>query len=97
LLADVPKTYSTPELRVDCPEEVKFKLVDAAIAHFKAEGHHVVDIDGARVEWDDGWGLVRCSNTGPILVMRFEAQSPERLEEIRRYMEQEVEALRAKL
>lgn len=95
LLSDLPKTYSTPELRVDCPEALKFKLVAAAIQYFKDEGHNVIDIDGARVVFDDGWGLVRCSNTGPILVMRFEAQNPERLEEIRDYIESSVESLRA--
>lgn len=97
LLADVPKTFSTAELRVECPEDVKFKLVAKAIDHFKTKGHDVIDIDGARVEFDDGWGLVRCSNTGPILVMRFEAQSVERLAEIRSYIEGEIEALRETL
>ena len=71
---------------MDCPENVKFKLVDKVIDAFKersnAEPFSVIDIDGARVEWEDGWGLVRCSNTQPILVLRFEAKTQERLQEI---------------
>lgn len=97
LLSDLPKTYSTPELRVPCPEDLKFNLVAAATQFFKDEGHKVIDIDGARVVFEDGWGLVRCSNTGPILVMRFEAQNPARLEEIRHYVESAVEKLRLTL
>ena len=82
LLADVPKYVSTPELRVDVPEEIKFKVVDDAIRHFKTK-YDVVDVDGARVLFGDGWGLVRASNTQPVLVMRFEARTPERLRAIR--------------
>jgi phosphomannomutase/phosphoglucomutase len=86
LLADVPKFVSTPELRVDVPEERKFELVDAAVRHFRAT-HDVLDVDGVRVLYGDGWGLIRASNTQPILVMRFEARSRERLEAIRAEME----------
>lgn len=96
LLLDVPKTYSTPELRLDCPEMLKFRLVAAAIEHFKKK-HEVIDVDGARVTFPDGWGLVRASNTQPILVLRFEAESPERLQAIRSYVEGELEQLRAQL
>lgn len=96
LLSDVPKTYSTPELRLDCPETLKFRLVTAAIEHFKKK-HEVIEVDGARVTFPDGWGLVRASNTQPILVLRFEAESPERLQEIRGYVESELERLRAQL
>lgn len=92
LLADVPRTFSTPELRVDCPEEVKFELVRRAQAHFAAR-HRAVTVDGVRVEFDDGWGLVRASNTQPILVLRFEATSEARLAEIRRLVEDEVARL----
>ncbi|MBI3792450.1 MAG: phosphomannomutase/phosphoglucomutase [Gemmatimonadetes bacterium] len=81
LLADVPKFVSTPELRVDCPDDRKFKIVEAAVAHFK-QGHQVIDVDGARVLFGDGWGLVRASNTQPILVMRFEALTQPRLDAI---------------
>ena len=97
LLSDLPKLYSTPELRVECPEELKFELVDKVTEFFKAEGHKVIDIDGARVVFEDGWGLVRCSNTGPILVMRFEAKNPERLAEIRKYIEDSVQSMRERI
>ena len=86
LLADVPKFVSTPELRVDCPDEVKFSVVAAAAAHFRAT-HQVIDVDGARVLFGDGWGLLRASNTQPVLVMRFEALTAGRLAEIRGEME----------
>jgi phosphomannomutase/phosphoglucomutase len=94
LLSDVPVTHATPEIRMDCPEHLKFKLVAKAVEHFR-RGHDVVDVDGARVKFPDGWGLVRASNTQPILVLRFEAQTAERLAEIRAYMEKEIQALRA--
>jgi phosphomannomutase/phosphoglucomutase len=97
LLDDLPRTYSTPELRVDCPEALKFRLVTATIEHFKALGHRVIDVDGARVEFGDGWGLVRASNTQPILVLRFEAQTPQRLAHIRAYVEGELAKVRASL
>jgi phosphomannomutase/phosphoglucomutase len=86
LLADVPKFVSTPELRVDVPEERKFAIVDDAVRHFRAT-HDVVDVDGARVTFGDGWGLIRASNTQPILVTRYEARTPERLAAIRGEME----------
>lgn len=93
-LADLPPLISTPELRVDCPDEIKFDLVRMAVEAFKKD-YKVVDIDGARVEFPDGWGLVRASNTQPVLVMRFEATSAKRLEEIRRIIEDKVKALRS--
>ena len=86
MLSDVPKFVSTPELRVDCPEERKFAIVEAAAAHF-GPTHDVISVDGVRVLFGDGWGLIRASNTQPVLVMRFEAQTPERLTEIRGEME----------
>jgi phosphomannomutase/phosphoglucomutase len=82
LLADVPRFVSTPELRVEVPEERKFDIVRDAVRHFR-ERYDVVDVDGARVLFGDGWGLIRASNTQPVLVMRFEALSEERLREIR--------------
>jgi phosphomannomutase/phosphoglucomutase len=101
LLADVPKTVSTPELRMDCPENIKFDLVKRVIDSFKkradSEPFSVIDIDGARVEWEDGWGLVRCSNTQPILVLRFEAQTDTRLKEIRQVVESEIELQRSQM
>jgi phosphomannomutase/phosphoglucomutase len=82
LLADVPRTWSTPEIRVDCPDERKFEVVAALAAEFAA-GREVIDIDGVRVNYADGWGLLRASNTQPVLVMRFESSSPEGLARIR--------------
>lgn len=92
LLADVPKTFSTPELRVPCPDETKFEVV-AKIAEYFARDHEVITIDGARILFENGWGLVRASNTQAILVLRFEANSAERLEQIREIVESEVKAL----
>jgi phosphomannomutase/phosphoglucomutase len=86
LLADVPKFVSTPEIRAECPDERKFAIVDAAVRHFK-QSHDVIDVDGARVLFGDGWGLIRASNTQPILVLRFEARTPDRLAAIRSEME----------
>jgi phosphomannomutase/phosphoglucomutase len=91
LLSDVPKTYATPELRVDTVEEKKFAIVRKATELLRAAGHSLVDVDGVRVTFPDGWGLIRSSNTQPILVLRFEASTPERLEEIRRLIEGTVE------
>jgi phosphomannomutase / phosphoglucomutase len=81
LLADVPKMFNTPEIRVDCPDDKKFEVVRILTEEFK-KTHNVIDIDGARVLFDHGWGLVRASNTQPVIVMRFEADSPDRLERI---------------
>jgi phosphomannomutase/phosphoglucomutase len=86
LLADVPKFVATPELRVDVEESEKFEIVADAVEHFRAT-HDVLDVDGVRVMFGDGWGLIRASNTQPVLVMRFEARTPERLAEIREEME----------
>jgi phosphomannomutase/phosphoglucomutase len=93
LLEDLPKTYSTPELRVDCPDDVKFGLVKRVLAHYR-ETHRVIDVDGARIQFDQGWGLVRASNTQPVLVLRFEAQSAEELAAIRAEVEGTVARLR---
>lgn len=82
MLADVPKYYSTPEIRVDCPDEEKFRVVTVLAEYFK-ERYEVIDVDGARILFGDGWGLVRASNTQPVLVLRFEARTPERLHEIK--------------
>jgi phosphomannomutase/phosphoglucomutase len=89
LLADVPRTFSTPELRVDCPEEIKFEVVKQAQAFFSS-GYQAVTVDGVRVVFPDGWGLVRASNTQPILVLRFEATTAARLAEIRKLVEDRV-------
>ncbi len=86
MLADVPAFVSTPEIRADCPDDRKFAVVDAAAAHFK-RSHDVIDVDGVRVLFGDGWGLIRASNTQPVLVLRFEAQTDDRLAGIRAEME----------
>ena len=90
LLVDIPETFSTPEIRVDCPDEEKFDLVARVTDYFKSR-YDVVDIDGVRVLFDDGWGLVRASNTQPALVLRFEALTEKRLEEIRKLVEDVVQ------
>jgi phosphomannomutase/phosphoglucomutase len=86
LLADIPKTFTTPEIRVDCPDHLKFSIVKKLVNYFK-ERYSVIDIDGVRVLFDGGWGLVRASNTQPALVLRFEACSETRLDEIREIVE----------
>jgi phosphomannomutase/phosphoglucomutase len=91
LLADVPRMFSTPELRFDCPDEIKFGLVEKVKGAFK--DYPVVDIDGVRVTFPDGWGLIRASNTQPALVLRFEATSEEALARIRNFMEGELTRL----
>jgi phosphomannomutase / phosphoglucomutase len=78
LLADLPATVSTPELRVDCPDETKFAVVERAAKYFAAK-YPVSTLDGVRISFADGWGLLRASNTQPVLVMRFEARTPEAL------------------
>jgi phosphomannomutase/phosphoglucomutase len=90
-LADLPATVTTPEIRFDCPDELKFAVVGEAIAVLRAR-HKTEDVDGVRVLFPHGWGLVRASNTQPILVMRFEATTPQLLEEYRREIEEVVEA-----
>ena len=86
LLADVPTYVSTPEIRIDCPDSEKFAIVDAAVRHF-SKHREVVGVDGARILFGDGWGLIRASNTQPVLVARFEAKSEARLTEIRNEVE----------
>lgn len=93
LLADYPKMFSTPELRVDCPDAIKFRVVDAIKNRWKGESFKMVEIDGVRAEWADGWGLVRASNTQPILVTRFEAKTELRAHEIQTWMEKEIKAV----
>jgi len=90
LLADLPRTYSTPEIRRDCPDEVKFKLVERMKEYF-SQRYQTIDVDGVRVVFDDGWGLVRPSNTQPVIVMRFEATTPQGLERIQELMEGKLE------
>jgi len=82
LASRVPKYYSTPEIRIDTTDDAKFQIVEALKSDFK-KSYRVIDIDGVRVDFDDGWGLIRPSNTQPVLVLRFEAKTEERLEEIK--------------
>ena len=89
LFADLPKTFSTPELRVDCHDETKFDIVQKIAEHFSLN-HEVITIDGARIMFEHGWGLVRPSNTQAILVLRFEADTDEHLTEIRNIVESKV-------
>jgi phosphomannomutase/phosphoglucomutase len=110
LVADLPQTVVTPEIRVDCPDHLKFDLVGLVhtqLAHCAANGRSVgasglklrqlVTIDGVRAVFDDGWGLIRASNTQPALVLRFEAGSPARLSLIRGAIEAELESARRAL
>lgn len=92
LLADLPPTFSTPELRVPCADETKFDVVQKIADEF-SNTNKVITIDGARIIFDHGWGLVRASNTQAILVLRFEADSQEHLDQIRGIVEHRVEAL----
>lgn len=85
-LSDWPTTYNTPEIRKDCPDSIKFDVVKRAQDYFR-ERYDILDVDGVRITFPDGWGLLRASNTQPVLVLRFEAESPERLEEIRKVIE----------
>jgi len=91
LLSDVPKTFITPEIRVDCADEIKFKVVEKVKEELRKD-YPVIDVDGVRVKFEDGWGLVRASNTQPALVLRFEALTQDRLTEIRDLVEKKVKS-----
>jgi phosphomannomutase/phosphoglucomutase len=89
-LEGIPEMVSTPEIRVDTPDEVKFDFVTRVAEHFRSR-YKTIDIDGVRVIFPHGWGLVRASNTQPVLVMRFEAENEELLGRYRSEMEVVVE------
>jgi phosphomannomutase / phosphoglucomutase len=93
-LAGLPKLVSTPEIRVDCPDEVKFQVVERVTERLK-KTHNVIDVDGVRVRFEHGWGLVRASNTQPVLVMRFEAENADWLGKYRGEMESALEEAKA--
>jgi phosphomannomutase/phosphoglucomutase len=93
MLADVPETHATPEIRVECDDAHKFALVKQVVEHYRPS-HSLIDIDGARIQFDGGWGLVRASNTQPVLVLRFEADSEERLASIRGEVESVLQGFR---
>jgi len=97
LLGDLPRTVYTPEIRVPCPDEQKFLLAEAAQRRFRELGHEIVDVDGVRVLFENGWGLIRASNTQPILVLRFEASDEVSLARYRRLVEGELDKLRQEL
>ncbi|HUG40967.1 MAG TPA: phosphomannomutase/phosphoglucomutase [Longimicrobiales bacterium] len=84
--AEFPRYVSTPEIRVEVPEERKFEIVERAVASF-SEDHEVIAVDGARILFEGGWGLLRASNTQPVLVLRYEARTEDQLEAIRSTME----------
>ena len=96
LLGDVPKAFVTPEIRMDCPDEIKFKVVEHVKEALKKD-YPIIDVDGVRVKFEDGWGLVRASNTQPALVLRFEALTEKRLNEIRLLVEEKVRSATANL
>jgi phosphomannomutase/phosphoglucomutase len=82
MLSNVPQTFATPEIRVDCDDAHKFDLVQQMVDFYRPT-HDLIDIDGARIQFDGGWALVRASNTQPVLVLRFEADSEKQLATIR--------------
>ena len=95
LLADLPKVVSTPEIRVDCPEELKFKIAERAKTAFNE--YQVDTIDGVRIEFEHGWGLVRASNTQPVLVLRFEAKDKEHLDKYQEIVTSRIEEIKKEL
>jgi len=92
MTADLPQTFTTPEIRINSSDERKFQIVEEAVKFFSAK-HQTITVDGVRVVFPDGWGLVRASNTQPMLVMRFEAESEKRLAEIRNLIESKIAEL----
>jgi phosphomannomutase/phosphoglucomutase len=96
LIDELPQYVSTPEIRLECPDSLKFQLVERLREFFKKE-HQVIEIDGARILFGDGWGLVRASNTQPALVARFEARSAERLDEIKSEVLAKVTSLKTEM
>jgi phosphomannomutase/phosphoglucomutase len=91
LLKDVPDVIATPEIRFDCPDDIKFKIVEKAQSAF--DEYESITIDGIRIKFDDGWALIRASNTQPVLVLRFEAQTKSRLNEIRSFVEERLNSI----
>jgi phosphomannomutase/phosphoglucomutase len=96
-LSDLPHAVYTPEIRVDCPDAIKFKVAERVRDRFREKGCDIIDVDGVRVRFENGWGLVRASNTQPVLVLRFEADNEDNLSKYRSFVEDELSALRAEL
>jgi len=94
LLADLPPAVNTPEIRVDCPDALKFRIAEEAKKRFRQAGYDIIDVDGVRVRFPDGWGLIRASNTQPVLVMRFEASTQAKLDEYRGVVERTLDEVR---
>ena len=90
ILSDVPKSFNTPEIRVDCPDNIKFQVVEKVKNYFQKD-YEIIDIDGVRIKFDNGWGLVRASNTQPVLVLRFESLTKDGLNSIKSFVEKIVE------
>jgi phosphomannomutase/phosphoglucomutase len=96
LIADLPRTFNTPEIRFDCPDALKFQVVERVKDLYARPGQislpvrEVITVDGVRAVFEQGWGLIRASNTQPVLVMRFEAVDPASLQAIRTLMEEQV-------
>jgi phosphomannomutase/phosphoglucomutase len=86
LLDDIPPSFTTPEIRITCPDKIKFQVVNDIKEYFR-RSYNIIDIDGVRIPFGDGWGLIRSSNTQPVLVLRFEATTKERLQKIRNTVE----------
>jgi len=97
MLADQPKMYNTPELKYECTEDNKFEIVERVREHFQKEGHDVNDIDGMRLTFTDGWALARASNTQPVITLRFEAETEDRLKEIRSMVEEVIERVKEEI
>jgi phosphomannomutase/phosphoglucomutase len=95
LLSDLPPVVSTPEIRVDCPDEIKFRVVERVAGAVAPLARRVIDVDGIRALFDGGWGLVRASNTQPVIVLRFEGRDGDTVARIREVMERAVAEARA--
>jgi phosphomannomutase/phosphoglucomutase len=89
MLSDIPPTFVTPEIRVQCDDDKKFAVVEEVRSQFRQQ-HKVIEVDGARILFPHGWGLVRASNTQDVLVLRFEADTQEALDAMRSRVEEQV-------
>ena len=96
MLSDIPPTFVTPEIRVQCDDDKKFHVVEKVKSRFR-RNYEVIDVDGARVLFPNGWGLVRASNTQDVIVMRFEADSRQGLDAIRSRVEEQVDRIRSRM
>jgi len=96
LLEGINTYYNTPEIKIAVTDDTKFKIVEQVTKYVKEKKYKYLDVDGIRVQFDDGWALVRASNTGPNLTLRFEAKTEKRLEEIKSEFESVVLAAKDK-